>query len=68
MTYENNVIELKNYRLSSLPVMRAERPEARGFRRAGQVLEKAALALEVVISGLIGLGFLICVGIFFTML
>lgn len=68
MTYENNVIELKNYRLSSLPAMRPEHSEARAARRAWRVLEKAALALEVAVSGLIGLGFLVCVGIFFTML
>lgn len=67
MRYENNVIELKNYRVSSYICGIADNRRAdRG--RLRRILEDLAAAAEVMVSAAIGIGFAACVLLFCTML
>lgn len=67
MRYENNVIELKNYRVSSYVCgITDDRQTDRG--RLRRVLEDLAAAAEILVSASIGIGFAACVLLFCTML
>lgn len=67
VTYENNVIELKQYRTAGFDYegysCRAERRLRAKLRR-----ERLLTAVELAVSCAIGVGFTACVLLFFTML
>lgn len=67
MRCENNVIELKDYRLSSYVCGIPERRSAESGR-LHRLLSDLAAAVEVIVSAAIGLGFAACVLLFCTML
>lgn len=67
MMRENNLIELKNYRMGEY-VCNFPEPDARCGKRLLEILKAIAAVTEILVSGAIGFGFMTCVVLVFTML